>query len=479
MPQPKLYRLLERLEGRELSWFDKFLASPYFNANTWPQRLWACLRPAHPQYDGLSREGVFEQLCPGEPFDGKFLNDRYSELSRLAEAFFFQQEFRREGPLQRRARRYAYRSRGLYGLFAGESRRQAGFLLKEPYRSPANLAEALEVFDGHYFHSEFKSHSEEGDSLHRAVEQLDQHFVLLKLKYAIDQLARQQTLREPLDSRLLDAALAEAPELAEAHSAIGIFRRLTLLFREGCSDEGFRETLGLFHRLSDVLPRDEQSFILAKFVALAFQAFNQGRQHYLDTLFELFRYGDERRLFVFYGAMSDATFLNACTVASQTGHFGWAQQFIQENQAFLPAAALPAAPALGQAILLFAREDYAGAYHCLNAVYKRQSAYKLRVRSLYVRCLLGMHLEEPRYDEPLRSALDAFGQYIRRHKMMSPRRKKEYLNFAKAVRKIALLRSQNWRSARARAAAGEWLGRLEPLILGGWLRKQLEKEAQK
>ncbi|MCO6476541.1 MAG: hypothetical protein J5I94_07960 [Phaeodactylibacter sp.] len=478
MTQPKLYRLLERLDGRELSWFDKFLASPYFNSNDWPRRLWACLRPAHPQYDALSREEVFEQLCPGEPFDGKFLNDRYSELSRLAEAFFFQQEFRREEALQRRARRYAYRSRGLYGLFAGESRRQADLLLSEPYRSPANLAEAMEVFDGHYFHSEFKSHSDEGDSLHRAIEQLDQHFVLLKLKYATDQLARQQTLRAPLDGRLLDAVLVEAAKLEKDHPAIGIYRRLTLLFREGCSDEGFRDAMGQFYRLSDVLPREEQSFILAKFVALAFQAFNQGRQHYLDTLFELFRYGDEHRLFVFYGVISDATFLNACTIASHAGHFEWAQRFIRNNQAFLPAAAIPDAPALGQAILLFAREDYAGAYHCLNAVYKRQSAYKLRVRPLYVRCLLGMHLEEPRYDEPLRSTLDAFGQYIRRHKTMAPRRKKEYLNFAKAVRKIALLRSQNWRSARARAAAVEWLGRLEPLILGGWLRKQLEREGQ-
>ena len=147
MPKPKLYHLLERLDGRELPWLDKFLASPYFNSNPWPQKLWEVLRPAHPRYDAFSKEQVFEQLCPGKPFDFKLLNDRYSELSRLVEEFFFQQSFRREEPLQRRARRAAYRSRRLYGLFSKESRRQAAHLLSRPYRSPENLAEALEAVD--------------------------------------------------------------------------------------------------------------------------------------------------------------------------------------------------------------------------------------------------------------------------------------------------------------------------------------------
>lgn len=476
MPKPKLYHLLERLDGRELPWLDKFLASPYFNSNPWPQKLWEVLRPAHPRYDAFSKEQVFEQLCPGKPFDFKLLNDRYSELSRLVEEFFFQQSFRREEPLQRRARRAAYRSRRLYGLFSKESRRQAAHLLSRPYRSPENLAEALEVFSEHYIHPESKSHAEEGADINRAVEQLDQHFVLLKLKFASDQLARQLAHRAPLDGRFLEAALNEAPALESVHPAIELYRRIVLLFQEGCPDEGFRDTRELFFSLGEALPPDEQSFALAKLATLAYWHLNQGRQHYLEELYELFRYGDAHRLFVFHGVMSDATFLNVCTVASQIGHYGWARQFIRANQAYLPAAAVPDAVALGQAIVLFAREDFAGAHHQLNEVYKKQSAYKLRVRSLYVRCLLGMHLEDPRYDEPLRSALEAFGQYIRRHKSLSPQRKREYLNFARAVKKIALLRSQAWHSSRARAATLEWVGQLQPLVLGPWLRKQLERE---
>lgn len=479
MPQPKLYRLLERLEGRELPWLDKFLASPYFHSSPWPQRLWSCLRPAHPRYETLGKEEVFGQLCPGKPFDGKFLNDRYSELSRLVEGFFFQQEFQREEALQRRARRSAYRSRGLFGLFSRESRRQSGLLFSLPYRSPLALAEAVEIFEEHYTHPGANSHSEDRTDTSGAMELLDQHFVLLKLKYASDQLARQRVYQAPLlDGRFLDTALKEAAAMEAAHPAIGLYRRLVLLFREDSPDEDFLAAKTLFCRLGQVLPPDEQSFVQAKLVALAFFRHNQGRQQYMNELFDLFRYGEEHGLFIFNGTISDATFLNACTVASQAGHFDWAQQFIRNNQSCLPIPAARDAAALGQATVLFAREDYAGAHGQLNEVYRKQSAYKLRVYSLYVRCLLCMHLEEPVYEDTLRSALEAFGQYIRRHKKLSGRRRKEYLNFIKAARKIALLRSQAWHSRRARAAALEWLDGLAPLILGSWLRKQLEGGGQ-
>lgn len=473
---PKLYRLLEQLEGRELPWFDKFLASPYFNSSPWPQKLWACLRPAHPRYDALSKEEVFEQLSPGKPFDAKFLNSRFSELSRLVEEFFYQQEFRREETPQRRARRLAYRNRGLYSLYSRESRRQAAHLLDQPYRSPGNLAEILEIFDELYLHPESKSHNEEGADISRAMELLGLHFVLLKLKYGSDQLARQVAHQALPDNRFLDAVLKEAPAMEGQHPAIDIYYRLVTLFREDCPDEGFRNALHLFFRRSDVLPKDERSFILAKFVTLAFRNHNQGRQDYLEALYRLFQYGDEQGLFIFHGAISDATFLNVCTVASQTGHFDWAEQFIRSNKAFLPAAAVPDAIALGKAIVSFARKDYSTAYHLLNEVYKNQSAYKLRVHSLYVRCLLGTYLEDPREDGPLWSALDAFGQYIRRHKSLSAQRKKEYLNFARAAKKIALLRAQAWHSSRARTATLKWVEQLQPLALGSWLRKQLEKD---
>ena len=475
MPQPKLYRLLERLDGRELPWLDKFLASPFFSSSPWPQSLWECLRDAHPRYEALRKEEVFGRLCPGQPFDSKFLNDRYSELSRLVESFFFQQAFRREESLQRRARRAAYRRRGLYPLFSKECHRQASYLLGQPYRSPGNLAEALEIFDAHYIHPESKSHADEGAETSQVMEQLDLHFVLLKLKYACDQLARRLSFNEPLDERFLEAVLEEAPHLEGRHPAIGLYYRLARLFIEGCPDESFQQTKRLFYDLGELLPAAEQSFVLAKLVALAYMRFNRNQERGLGEVYELFQYGEKHRLFIFDGVISDATFLNVCTIAAQTGDFDWARQFIQKNEAFLPEAAKPDAVILGRATVAFAQEDYSGAYHQLNEVYKRQSAYKLRVRSLYVRCLLGMHLAELRHEAPLHSALDAFGQYIRRHPNLSKGRKDAYLNFAKAVKKIALLRSQAWHSSRARAATLEWLSQLQPIILGAWLRKQLER----
>lgn len=473
MPQPKLYRLLERLNGRELPWLDKFLASPYFNSNAWPQRLWECLRAAHPRYDSLSKEQVFEQLCPGELFDGKFLNDRYSELSRLVEQFFIQQEFRQEAALQYPVRRAACYNRKRYRQFTRECHRQIGELEGQ---SPSiqNQGQLQGIYHSLYYGRQEAASPEVGEGEARqAMSCLDRHFILLKLKYMADLSARAGMYEEAHAIRLQEAVLAEAAIMAEQDHLTRLYLQLALLFKDGLSEEACRQLWLELQQQGEKLHREERAFFVGKLVALGHLGVNGGEKAYLLLLAEVLKYADQNGLLILDGQISDASFLNTCAVGTAAGEFDWILDFIDRHEAFLPVSSAAQAAILGKAAVLLNQEDYKGAHTLLQGINKRHPYYQIRLHSLLVRCLLGMHLESPKYYGPLLDSVAAFNRFIRRDKNLSAYKKEGYLNFGKAVKRIAALRSHHWRSARERDALRQWIDRLNPLMLRPWLEQRL------
>lgn len=473
MAKPKLYRLLEQLDGRELPWFDKFVGSPYFNSSELLPRLWGILREAFPDFEKLSREQVFAALCPGQPFDAPFLNARYSELGRLAEEFFVQQELRRNAALSGPARRAAYRSRKLPRRYQRECRRQEEELEADSW-DIRNAGRLLGLYDELYFGQMRSARQEEGnETVQKAMFYLDRHFILLKLKYLADLYARQQTFNESHAPPFQEAVLAEAARIQEHSPLVRLYYRLALLLRGGFSEESFRALWGIFQQDSSRLPPDEQSFFIAKFASLAFQRLTRGEMVYQDLLMEVYKHAEEGQLLVEDGQITDTSFSNACTVGINAGAFDWVLGFMARHKQYLPPSEAEQAYALGKAGVLLARKDYKEAHLLLQGIRDRRPNFQLRLHSLTLRCLLGLCLEDTSCYSALCHGAEAFSRYIRRQHSLAAGRKQGYLNFIKAVRKIAALRLHGWASARARNSLRQWLGSLDPLMLRPWLEQLL------
>ena len=113
---------------------------------------------------------------------------------------------------------------------------------------------------------------------------------------------------------------------------------------------------------------------------------------------------EKSTVFLFFdGVISDARFSTYVPLrlkpAILTGRGS-----LSKNEAFCPEAAKPDGYP-GRATVSFAQEDYPAPYHQLNEGVQSSRQYtNCRVRSLYVRCLLGMHLAELRHEAPLHSA---------------------------------------------------------------------------
>lgn len=479
MAKPKLYRLLERLDGRELPWLDKFISSPYFNSSELLCKLWGVLREAFPNFEKLGREQVFAALCPGQPFDAPFLNARYSELSRLVEEFFMQQELRRDAALLYPARRAAYRIRKLPRRHQRECRRQAVELEADSW-DIQNAGRLLGLYDELYFGRMRSARQEEGnEAIQKAMFYLDRHFLLFKLKYLADLYARQQTFNESHAPPFQEAALAEAARIQEQSPLVRLYCRLALLLRGEFSEESFRTLWRLFQQDSSRLPPAEQSFFIAKFVSLAFQRLTRGEMVYQDLLMEVYKHADEGQLLIEDGQITDTSFSNACTIGINAGAFDWVLGFMARHKQYLPPSEAEQAYALGKAAVLLGQEDYKGAHLLLQGIRDRRPNFQLRLHSLSVRCLLGMCLEDTTCYSALCHGAEAFSRYIRRQPNLAAGRKQGYLNFVRAAKKIAALRLHGWASARARNGLRQWVGSLDPLMLRPWLEQLLENEGMK
>ncbi|MCB0587719.1 MAG: hypothetical protein KDD06_20675 [Phaeodactylibacter sp.] len=475
MAKVKLYGLLARLESRELPWLGKFLASPYFNANEDLVQLWGFLREVHPGYEVLDKKEVFQALFPGQAYDAKLLNARYSELTRLVEQFFVQQEFRREEPLQYPLRRSAYYRRRMYPQFSRECHRQAG-LLEQQTGHIKSQAQLLAVYDALYYGRQEAASPEKGnEEAERAMKYLDRHFILSKLKYLADLFARKTMYKEDHTIRLQEAVLSEAAERKDKDPVVGMYYYLARLFLDEFSEEAYRRLWGLVQQHGKKLPRDEQAFFVAKLTGLAHLRLSYGENTYYQLLVEAFKYADCYGLLILDGQISDISFLNTCAVGAAAREFEWVREFIEKYKAYLPAASATQATLLGKAAVLFNQEDYEGTHRILQQASHWHPYYRIRMHSLLVRCLLGLHLDTPNYYRTLHNAVEAFSRFIRRNKSLSAPKREGYLNFGKAVKRIAALRSHQWRSSRERAALQEWVSRLKPLALRPWLEEQLEK----
>ncbi len=470
----KLYELLRSLEGREEVQLKKYLDSPFFTESKFPIRLFNILRENYPGYTQVNREKVFTRLYPGEDFDTRKLNYRYHELYKLVEDFLLQQEFRQSESLQGAARREAYKRKRLYPEFRKASMQEINALPRPNKREADGFEQAFEIYDDIYNHPESISYGSGRDIVRQAVDQLDLQFILQKLKYICDQLARTKTYDEQPDSRFFTAVLEEAAKLKEDYPIIRIFYRLATYYLGDKSEDELREILRQFHELAPQLSMSNQRFLIAKLVIPASIKINANKLSFVEDLFQLLKYGDDSGLYRRSGLVSDATFLNTCTVGARKGEYKWTQAYIERNKPFLPKKSAEEAAVLGEALLLSGKEQYLQALKLLRNLSKKQTPYRLRLHSLTVCCMLGRHLQGEQLLVPLYSYVKAFNRFIYRQNDLSKDRRQAYLNFGKAVLHIAQLRSSNWNDPAERKALLEWMNQFDNLQLRKWLVEQVE-----
>ena len=215
MKGAKVISLLQSLHPKEMSWLAKWVRSPYNNSNKLVIALFGQLRKYAPAFDSdkLSKEKVFEQLFPGQPFDDQRLRLLMFRLSELVESFLVAQRLKRSRLLYQELLQAELGERNQYELFLKKNQTLAEELDKSPFRDEYYYLGRWQQQNSRFFHPQAARYQFEASQLQDAMHHLDAFYVLSKLRYGTELRNRQNILPEEYEIPLLE----ECRQLAGGH----------------------------------------------------------------------------------------------------------------------------------------------------------------------------------------------------------------------------------------------------------------------
>ena len=160
---------------------------------------------------------------------------------------------------------------------------------------------------------------------------------------------------------------------------------------------------------------------------------------YQNTIFELYQWGADKKIFIQNNKISDFTFLNITISATTTKEFQWGYQFVKDNKHYLRETLRDNTVNLCKAYLYFNNKEFEKAQTILSQIETPFFIHRIRTVALKVRTLYECYLLDEDYLSPLESSINSLKSLIKTEKELSDNWKRAYTNYANAVKKMIII----------------------------------------
>lgn len=474
--KPKFFQLFEKLTPPELKGFLLFLKSPFFNSDTRLADLISILTKKNTTYTQVPLSPIFRKVYPNNTITQAFINKKLSKLTTLLKTFFIQKELKDNKNHLLFPTLETYQKRGLSKAFIEyasqiESTLSDQEVLNETqnlqlwslYRSIHRYPEVIEYFP------QMKQPE--------LLQFLDHHYVLLKLRYAVNIIPKLE--QENFDSKL--PFFKELMQIIPIHFAeqpiIMLYFQLCeqLLHKEKVN---FKELDTAFRSCYLQLEKDEQLQIYTNLFNIGTRKQLAGQTQYIKQSMQLTQFVVKHQLFEQLGHIRTSLFLNICTACALTKSFDWGFKFIETHKNFIESTNSTSIIALSKANLYFHQGQFDHTKNLLEEVKGAKSIYRIRVHTLYVRCLLELYLKHQNNYSTLKAQCVSYARFIRRNSLLKqkPDQKESYLNLLRCIKQIIELRQSDWDNVQKKEALCEDISQLSPLTAKDWLLTTLDRQ---
>lgn len=471
MLKSKLLESLRQLSGRQLSRFEEFLSSPYFNKNLSNLLFFRHLLGYAPafQHPDLEKSRILDnwplELDPSE----KALHNLMSQLNGSLEAFlaveglqkdefttlFYQLQQSREAGLERVQRRIR--------------RKMDRYLEKRPWRDArfydqAHRLARLEYLDSDHHQRDFNP------ELQEAADALDVYYLVNKLRYglAMAHLAQMLNVRyenhfeEELLAKLARHPFGEIPVLQ-------IYRAALSVVRDGRDAGAFHQLKALLSEHGRLLPPAERKELYTGLLNFCTRRINRFadesfREEYLDLNITLLDSG----LLLENGVLSPWRYTNLVAAALRCGREEWARAFLEEQKAHLPPDYAENIYHYNLGYTQYQTGDLDAARQTLARVDFEDVVFNVLLRGLLTRVYY-----EAGEEELLFSYLEANRLFLLRNDLIEARLKTQMRNFLDGVRRLAKTGKPE---AEELPGLRESLPPAAGLMHREWLLRQIERK---
>lgn len=439
MKNSKFFIVLKSLNRKEMTRFWEFCHSPYHNKHKGVIKLIDLCQQIYPNFEHKKcrKEYIYQVLFPNSTYSPNKLALVFTYTYRQLEQFLILEQKQNNDLSAGLLLLQQLRKRKLYKQYESQQKKYARELDTASTRDIQYLQTLVEAKREADFYFTETSGRRKDSHLDDQQRFLDQHFIAEKLSLALEMHVRKHILNVDYSNPLLEAILDEIQQNPAEYlntPSIQTYYALYLLLN--------KETKALYEEAKKILlknqhffSREEQLNLYNYMQNFCIKKINKNNAYFLQALFELFKDLLDNDLLIEDGYLSEWYYKNIVTTALRLQENEWAFQFIEKYKERLQPTRQKNAYHFNLASYYYQKGAFDKVLDLLLSVNYTDIRYSLGARALLLRTYFD--LEEY---EALSSLITAFGQYIRRNKLMATSRRLGYHNLFKYTGKIARIK---------------------------------------
>lgn len=437
MRDSKLLILLQKMSDKELQNLYDLVKSPYFNKKTdvvqfYEYLLLVKIDWQNGNYQSVQKEVVFEQMYGNKPYHAPTLYYLMSNLLSLAEQFISVEALKNDKMANYNYLLSYYNSPSLDKHFSASLRE-------------AQTYQSQQVIDANYYRNEFLLHQHENlyfdkqkkhrfdGSLQQAIDQLDIHYLALKLKYSCEMLNRQKVVLANYELRLINEILHYLDTHPhEDTPAVAIYAAIYRCLSNSTYEQYFEQLKQLLHYHAAKFSPTEQRDMYAYLINYCVRKINQANSKYIQELFEIYKHLLANKLLLDENNhLSPWTYMNIVTIGIRNQDFVWTDDFIKTYQTQIAAQFRHNAYHYNLAILRFNQQQYPATIGLLQQVVFDDVFYNTEARMLLLRTYYELN-----ENDAFEALAVSFATYLKRSKLVAPEKAERCLQFIKLLQRL-------------------------------------------
>lgn len=437
MQHSKLTCLLRHLTSKELSRFEEYVYSPFFNKHQEVKRLCSYLNKYvlnEKKQHRLAKIKVFKHLYKERAFDANLLHGITAKLLVLLHDYLvtISQE--------------AHQNNRHYIQILAQLRQRQQFkdydaVLRKISRNTVHNYTDIEdwYWEKYKFHTELDTRfvhqggRSYNDNLQLKSNYLDLFFIIKKLKLACDMINRNHVIGSDYTCRFLFELLAyiEQPNCPYADEpTVQIYTAIARMVLDQDSDAQFGRIRALVLQHSKTFSKSELKNIYDYLEGHCIKRYNMtGQEHYLYDMLDISKYMVEHQINFINGYLQDSDYKNIGTTAINLGDYTWAENFIKSHADYVLPQHRNSVYSLLMGYLWYVRKAYRKALLVLHDVVFTNYTYHIGAKLIQIKIYY-----ETEESEALYSLADAFKNYIQRNQQLTTSHKAAYNHFLQLLR---------------------------------------------
>ncbi|MCP4441679.1 MAG: hypothetical protein GY810_22465 [Aureispira sp.] len=440
MKNSKLIQLLSMLTSRELTRFEDYVYSPFFNKHNELRKLCSYLIKQAPEFRQerkLHKERIYKHLYGAKPFDNNMFYSLFSKLLKLLHEFLIHIEWQQWERQQQIFLMRELRKRLQF-------RHQAVAQKRYEQAAKPNYVEDL-YLEEYWLHKELdlqfvtKGGRVYDSNLQQKNDYLDLFYITEKLKTACDMINRNTIIGTDYQYPLLEELLVhikKVPQYAEL-PVIKIYQLILNLLLKPDEETIYADLIQFVVEHNNSFSDEDLRAVYIYALNYCATRINKGQIRYYKESLYLYKQLLGRRLIYVDGYLPAGHYKNILTTAVRTKDFEWAEEFIEERKKDLAPSIRENSYRYNLAFFHHATHQYDKALQALHNVDFVNLSYALGAKIIQIKS----YYELDEY-EALLSAIEAFTVFLRRSKKIAAYQRQANLNFLKLTGRLCKLREQ-------------------------------------